>query len=94
MEYYCSYHTPFQSISNRCAMMYVLFDACPGSCEEQALQVEVHRPICEEAPVERYRSPRSQTMQTMVAFSTSAERRNAADTAPPELTPEPGKLNF
>lgn len=38
-------------------------------------------------PVDRYLSPLSQMMHTMVALLTVADRRSAAETAPPELTP-------
>ena len=38
-------------------------------------------------PVDRYLSPLSQMMHTMVALLTVADSRSAAETAPPELTP-------
>eukprot|EP00240_Pyramimonas_obovata_P014857 CAMPEP_0118924608 /NCGR_PEP_ID=MMETSP1169-20130426/2666_1 /TAXON_ID=36882 /ORGANISM="Pyramimonas obovata, Strain CCMP722" /LENGTH=210 /DNA_ID=CAMNT_0006865735 /DNA_START=349 /DNA_END=983 /DNA_ORIENTATION=+ len=46
------------------------------------------RSLAENTPVERYRSPRSQMMHTITAFSTCAERRSAAEMAPPLDTPQ------
>jgi len=42
---------------------------------------------CDSIPVDRYRSPLSQMMATIVALVSLAERRRAAETAPPEEGP-------